>query len=76
MPLTSMLQIIDDKALNIQAIENKKNQKVPSGTTKAGFGGVSRVGGSIENLSSGTEEKRSSGADFLTSGVKEAFIHL
>ena len=68
-----MLQTIDDKALNIQVTRNKKNQEVSSGIAKAGGGGVGR---SFENLSSGTKAKRSFKADFLTSGVKETFIHL
>ena len=72
-PLTSMLRTTDDGALSTQATGNKKNRKVPNGTTKAGVDGVD---GSIENLSSGTKAKRSSGADFLAYGAKEAFIHL
>ena len=86
-----MLQITDDKVLSTQAIENKKNQRVPSGIIRVSSG---RVGGSFENLStiiksakskkskltkskkSNLAKANSSGTDFLTFGAKKAFIHL
>ncbi len=90
-PLTSMLQTTDNKALSTQAIENEKNQDAPNAAKGADGGNIS---GSIKNLSTAgklakskkpklTKRKRSnlikahfSGTDFLTSKAKKVFIYL
>ncbi len=78
-PLTLMLRITDNGALSTQATENKKNQNTPA---SADVVGIDR---DIKNLSSIVKSAKSkkpnfakanSGTDFLTSGAKEAFIHL
>ncbi len=80
----------DDRTLGTQATENKKNQDVPSDTTRADSSEFDR---SIKNLSTIvklTKSKRlklansdllkakanSFGTDFLTLGAKKAFIYL
>ncbi len=90
-PLTSMLQTTNNKALSTQAIKIKKNQDAPSAASGTDGGNIS---GSIKNLSTAgksakskkpklTKPKRSnlvkahsSATDFLTSEAKKAFIHL
>ena len=74
--LTSILQNTHHETLSTQAAGNKKNRKIPSGIIKAGVGAVGGVGRSVENLSSGTKVKKSSRADFFSTGTKEIFIHL
>ena len=85
------LQTTDNKGLNTQTTENKKNLEVQSSTTGAGR---SRVGRSFENLSTTTKSAKSkkpkltkskkldlvkansSGMDFHTFGAKKVFIYL
>ncbi len=77
-PLTSMLQTTDNEPQSTQA----ENQDAPCAASGASGGGVD---GNFENLSTAVKltkskkpklPKANSGTDFLTSGAKEAFIHL
>ena len=82
-PLTSMLRTTDKEALSTQATENERNQDASASAGSVGGGGVD---GDIKNLSSVVKSAKSkkpifaktnsSETDFLTTGAREAFIHL
>ncbi len=79
-PLTLILRITDDGAIGTETTKNGKNQDIQRGV---GGGGIYR---DIKNLSSIVKSVKSKkpnfaksnffGMEFLTSGPKEAFIHI
>ena len=68
-----MLWTTDNNGLNAQASQNGKNQDTPNGASGGASGG--KADESIEYLSTAAKINFS-GTDFLTPGVKKAFIHL